>query len=201
MDKMHITKIGILLVYFSLLAILLYYATPGYVILPALVASAVVWLAIECRLNNCDRRLMKAAVLMGLFLMLFDFAVENLGGYFNLWQVKLTVLHVGYVPIEIMLVCLIGGAAWALAQPKKFHWINTAADIALFSIFGALGEFLLIRNGIMFYYPPWTSVLAVIGYFITWVLLHIVWRKWIGKDAAAKAGTSRRKKKAKRKRR
>ena len=110
-------------------------------------------------------------------------------------------MHVGYVPIEIMLICLIGGAAWALAQPRKFNLANATADTLLFTAFGAIGEFVLIRNGIMHYYPPWTSVFAVLGYFITWVILHGVWRGWIGKGALAKkAAPAKRKRKSGRRR-
>ena len=199
MDNQHLAKIGMLLVYFSILAALFYYFTPGYVIFPILVASAVIWYAVEYKKNEMDLPLLKAAFFMGLFLMLFDFAVENLGGYLNLWQVKVTAMHVGYVPIEIMLLCLIGGAAWALAQPRKFGKVNALADTLLFTAFGALGEFVLIRNGIMYYYPPWASVLAVAGYFITWLLLHAAWHGWIGKKAIAKAAVQPRGKKAKRK--
>ena len=80
MDKQHLSKLGILLVYFCILAVLFYYLTPGYVILPILVASAIIWYAVEYKKNEKDLRLLSAAFFMGLFLMIFDFAVENIGG-------------------------------------------------------------------------------------------------------------------------
>ena len=171
LDKIHAMKIAVLFVYFCILAYVLWTYDVGYIILPILVLSAIIWFLYEYS-QGVKRPRLNAAFEIGLFLMIFDFIVENAGALFDLWQVGQSALHVIFVPVEIMALCLIGGTAWALAQPKKFGRMDTALDIALFSVFGALGEFLLIKNGIMFYSGGWTSIHAFLGYFITWCLLH-----------------------------
>jgi len=171
LDKNHAMKIGILFVYFCILAYILWTYKIGYVILPILVLSSIAWFLYEYS-RGVKQTVLNAAFEIGLFLMLFDFIVENVGAFFGLWQVGTSALFVSFVPIEIMALCLIGGTAWALAQPKKFGKMDTALDIALFSMFGTLGEFLLIKNGIMSYSGGWTSLHAFLGYFITWCLLH-----------------------------
>lgn len=171
LDKPHATRLVVLFVYFLLLAFILWKYDVGYIILPVLVASAVIWFIYEYT-RGVKKKALNAAFEIGLFLMLFDFVVQNLGALLDLWQVVDTALHVIYVPIEIMALTLIGGTAWALAQPKNFNRINSALDVLLFSVFGAAGEFLLIKNNVMFYSGGWTSLHAFLGYFITWSILH-----------------------------
>jgi len=180
-DKPHAAKLSVLFAYFCLLAYVLWNFQIGYVILPLLVASAIAWLLYEYSRGRKPAEL-RAAAFIGLFLMLFDFAVQNAGGALGLWQVTQTALRVIYVPIEIMLLTLVGGTAWALAQPKRFGLVDSALDIALFSVFGMVGEFLLIRNGVMLYSGPWTSALAFAGYFATWCILT-----WLRYRAAGRA--------------
>ena len=183
LDRNHGYRIGILFIFFTILALLLWQYDVGYSILPLLLIGALVWFAYEY-MQGTNRKQLNAAFEIGLFLMLFDFAVENIGAILGLWEVTQSLFKVVYVPIEIMALTLIGGTAWALAQPKKFNKINSVLDILLFSVFGALGEFLLIKNGIMAYSGGWTSIHAFIGYFITWNILHylrynvvpIVWK-------------------------
>jgi hypothetical protein len=171
LEKTHATKLGILFIFFVILAYILLNFEIGYLVLPVLLVSAVIWLIYEYS-RGVKKKNLNAAFEIGLFLLLFDFAVENLGALFDLWQFTETMMHVITVPIEIMGLTLIGGTAWALAQPKKFNRINSAFDILLFSLFGMVGEFLLIQNGMMFYSGGWTSAHAFLGYFITWSILH-----------------------------
>lgn len=170
-NRNHGLHIAILFIFFIILALWLWQFDVGYPILPILVASALVWFVYEY-VHGINKKELNSAFEIGLFLMLFDFAVENLGAVFGLWEVTESLFKVIHVPIEIMALTLIGGTAWALAQPKKFNKINSALDILLFSVFGAVGEFLLIKNGIMFYSGGWTSIHAFLGYFITWNILH-----------------------------
>jgi hypothetical protein len=170
-EKNHLRRLGVLFIYFLILAYLLWTYQIGEIILHVLVISAIVWFFYEYLQKNSLRDL-NAAFELGLFLMLFDFLVENIGATLDLWEVTQTIFHVVYVPIEIMALTLIGGTAWALAQPKEFNKINSAIDMLFFSAFGALGEFLLIKNNVMFYSNGWTSIHAFFGYFITWGILH-----------------------------
>jgi len=170
LDRPHAAKLGVLFAYFCLLAYALWNYPVGYQILPVLVLSAAAWLLYGYSRGPKPAEL-RAAAFIGLFLMLFDFAVQNAGAALGLWQVTLTAFHVLHVPIEIMLLTLIGGTAWALAQPKKFGLIDSALDIALFSVFGMVGEFMLIRNGVMSYSGGWTPAYAFAGYLVTWCML------------------------------
>jgi len=169
-DRPHAARLGVLFVYFCLLAYALWNYPVGYQILPVLVLSAAVWLLYEY-FQGPKMGELSSAAFIGLFLMIFDFIVQNAGAALGLWQVTETALHVMYVPIEIMLLTLIGGTAWALAQPKRFGLIDSALDIALFSVFGMVGEFMLIRNGVMLYSGGWTSAYAFAGYLATWCAL------------------------------
>ena len=148
LDKNHAFRIGILFVFFTIVAFSLWAFQADARILLFLVLSAIVWFAFEYA-QGVSRKQLNAAFEIGLFLMLFDFAVENLGAVFGLWGVTQSAFKVIHVPIEIMALALIGGMAWALAQPKKFSRANSALELLLFSVFGMAGEFLLIKNGIM----------------------------------------------------
>lgn len=169
-EDLHITKVVVLFFYFVILGYLFLQFLPGLYLWPVLVLGAVCWFLLER--NEAKKEEIQLAFSIGLFLMFFDFIVENLGGVLGYWQVTTTLLHVGYVPIEVMLLTLIGGTAWALAQPKNFSFWESAADVLLFSIFGAVGEFVLMQNNVMFYANGWTSAHAFLGYFIMWVILH-----------------------------
>jgi len=171
LDQTHLKKLGFLSAYFIILAFLLWNHVLADLILHLLVISALIWFFYEYLQKRSPAEL-NIAFELGIFLMLFDFIVENAGAVLGLWQVVQTTFHVAYVPIEIMALTLIGGAAWALAQPGKFTRINSAIDILFFSAFGALGEYMLIKNNIMHYANGWTSMHAFLGYFITWSLLH-----------------------------
>jgi hypothetical protein len=170
-DKEHLFRVAVLFLYFCTVAFLLWAYDLGYIILPILVISAALWLIIEF-FHGVKKKDLYAALEIGLFLMVFDFIIENFGAALGFWQTTKTALPVIHVPIEIMLLTLIGGTAWALAQPKEFSRINSALDIVLFSVFGALGESLLIKNQVMVYMSGWNPVFAFLGYFITWSMLH-----------------------------
>ncbi|GEM_PF-1100868 len=177
-DKLHLLKVAGLFVFFCILAYLFLIIRPGWYIWPILVLSAIVWLFIELTGKLRSKEEVKSAFFLGLFLMIFDFIVENLGGYFGYWKVNTTLFHVGYVPIEVMLLTLIGGMAWALAQPRAYSVKNSLADILLFAVFGAIGESVLRFNGVMFYASGWTHFHAFAGYAITWIILHYLRYKY-----------------------
>jgi hypothetical protein len=71
-------------------------------------------------------------------------------------------------------IAFFGGAAWAVYQPKKFNLNHSIYDSLVFGFFGALGEWLLIGQGLFAYHLWWTSYLAFASYFLTWVILHFV---------------------------
>ncbi len=163
---------------FSSLAVLFWYFPAPYSFLLwwILVACAVGWLLIE--LQDREGKEVRRAAEIGLFLMLFDFAVENLGKIAGLWESHNSAFFVLAVPIEVMLLAFIGGTAWALYQPKEFSGLYTLADISIFAAYGTLGEFILRNKGLMIYMGGWVSFYTFLGYALTWAMLHAIvyWR-------------------------
>ena len=158
--------------YFVFLALLLYFVKLGQLSWDLLLASAILWFAIEFR-DEKHRKRLPNALKIGAFLLVFDFAFENSGWLLGLWQTFSTVA-VGVVPIQVMGIAFFGGAAWAGYLPKKFSFWHSLPDCVVFAFFGALGERLLIWQGLFVYKLWWTSVLAFAAYFLTWMLLHFV---------------------------
>ncbi|MFH1125837.1 MAG: hypothetical protein V1703_01815 [Candidatus Altiarchaeota archaeon] len=166
-------KVNGLLLLFVILAFCFLYFQPGRLIYFILLLCSIGWLAVELRCESPGKNL-KNAFLIGMFLMVFDFAVENSGGFMGYWKTYQSVFPIYFVPLEIMFICVIGGMAWALYLPEKFSLGYSLFDIVFFSAFGAFGEALLIGNGLMMYTGGWTSVHAFFGYLVTWVILHFV---------------------------
>jgi len=168
-------KIFKLLIFFIILSLFFWYSLP---ILPKfsfwsiLLFLALAWFLIEVKINWMKRKRIKKAVMIGLFLMIFDFIFENSGFYIGFWTSFHSLFFVLTVPVEIIGVTLLGGIAWALYLPRKFNRLYSVADILLFSIFGTLGELILTTNGIMSYSSGWTSLHAFFSYMITWIILH-----------------------------
>ncbi len=163
-----------LVILFIFLAVLFWYFPPeyAYFIWWILVVCATVWLIIELR-DRRDKDVGKA-VEIGIFLMLFDFVVENLGKIVGFWRSYNSAYFVLAVPLEVMLLALIGGTAWALYQPKEFNWLYSLADIVVFAVFGTIGEYILVAKGLLIYGGGWTSSHAFLGYAATWAILHSI---------------------------
>jgi hypothetical protein len=170
-EKMKLLK---LLALFSILAIIFWVFTPGVFIWYTLVVCGIGWFLVEFNKHKEKKSIIKKALMIGLFLMVFDFAVENTGKVFGLWETHESLFFVLYVPIEIMILCTFGGAAWALYLPENFDKTHAFLDILVFSFFGALGEFIIMKNNLMSYGNGWTSYHAFIGYAITWMILHFI---------------------------
>jgi len=169
MKREWLTLLG-LLAFFLVLGYWFYNFRPGAAIWLALDAAALGFLLLEVKLNSL--KLAKKMALVGAFLMLFDFAFENAGSVLGYWFSSKSAFFIAYVPVEIIFLTFVGGIAWALYLPRKFDLKFSIADIALFAIFGALGEWVLMQNGLMTYYNGWTSAHAFVSYAATWVLLH-----------------------------
>lgn len=157
-----------LITIFSFLA-LLFWQAPWINMWWVLVFSSILWLGLEVYQKKGD---VKKGMQIGLFLVVFDFVVQNIGKMMGLWESYKSSFMVMAVPIEVMLICCIGGTAWALYLPKKFNLVHTVCDILIFSFFGSLGEFLLINGGLLKYSGGWTSIHAFFAYMVTWIILH-----------------------------
>ncbi|MBN2095231.1 MAG: hypothetical protein JW727_04230 [Candidatus Aenigmarchaeota archaeon] len=153
----------------------------GYVTYTTLLVIATLWLIYEL-MQPEKRRILKPALTLGFFLMALDFILQNLGFYAGLWSSPNSVFTVLAVPIEIMALALIGGSAWALHLPDRPDHEYISIEIMIFSVFGAIGEHLLILNGMMAYSGAWTAVHAFFGYVIVWMVLFQVWYAWLRKE-------------------
>ena len=156
--------------FFVLLALLFYFVKLGQLAWDILLLSALVWFVLEASKN---RKALGNALKIGVFLLVFDFIFENSGWIYGLWQTH-SMFAIGVVPIEVMGIALFGGAAWAMYLPKKFNLFHSAIDCVVFALFGSLGEWLLIQQGLFVYNLWWTSILAFCAYFVSWVILHFV---------------------------
>jgi len=141
-----------------------------------LLVFSTAWFLIEVKLNWNNKTRIKKALLIGLFLMIFDFVFENLGildTFLGHWQSFHSLFFVLYVPIEIIFITLLGGAAWALYLPRKFNIFYSIGDVLLFSTYGMVGEYILNSSGIMYYRGGWIPN-EFIGYMVTWIILHVL---------------------------
>jgi hypothetical protein len=142
---------------------------------------AVGWFALELYVEKPAVLRLKRAFIVAIFLVVYDFAFENSGSLLGLWYsshslipvcVPLASVYPACVPIEVMILTLFGGAAWALYIPQEFNPTYSILDILLIAVFGTLGEFVLIQYGLMHYLNWWTSFHAFVSYTGTWIILH-----------------------------
>jgi len=165
----------LLITLFTALGALIYLGMmPANIIYIILVTCAVVWCLAELRLNRAEPDRIVRAAAVGLFLMVFDFGFQNSGWLLGLWTTHNSAIAIGIVPVEVMLVCLIGGTAWALYLPRNYSRLHSVMDILVFATYGALGEYMLGVAGLMSYYQWWNPGWAFLAYGITWIVLHFV---------------------------
>ena len=136
---------------------------------------------------------LKAALIIGAFLMIFDFVFENVGtlvfGYWGTYASSFTILA---VPIEVMITCFFGGTAWALyvlsahtsfiSKYRKQSNPSLRYSLILLNLFffgagGAAAEWSLIQRDVMYYAKGWTTPHAFVAYFATWTMLHVLLNK------------------------
>jgi hypothetical protein len=165
---------------FSLIGIFFYSVTPnaGYAMYITLIATALAWLFYEW---NFHGKPVIPALSLGVFLVVFDWIIENAGGILGFWYTKHSIFTVGYVPIEIMVLILVGGTAWAMHLPARLNKKFVYLECLLFGLFGAFGEWLFQLNDLMVYGNGWTSIHAFFGYAIVWFILFWVWYTVINK--------------------
>ena len=180
MKNYQIKALAVKFFTFSLIGVFFWLLTPnvGLYTYATLVSLALIWFIYETTRPE-KKPVIKQALLLGLFLMLFDFVVENAGFFTGLWTSPRSIFSVLSVPIEIMVLTFVGGSAWAMHLPIKPNLIFMVFETLIIAFFGALGEYLLILNNMMVYTNGWTSVHAFFGYAITWIILFSIWYKGI----------------------
>jgi len=140
--------------------------------------------------RNGDRKNLRPALLVGTFLLVFDFIFENVGTkIFGFWGCYNSSFFVLAVPIEVMLTCFLGGSAWcmytlsvsadvAIKFKNKFDksivYPLILLDLVFFGIGGSVAEWCLRQRGLMYYSNGWTMLYAFISYFAVWFILHII---------------------------
>jgi len=136
---------------------------------------------------------LKAALLLGTFLMVFDFVFENVGTLvFGYWGTTGSSFPILAVPIEVMLTCFFGGTAWALyvlsahtsfiskyrnQSNPSLRYSLILLNLLFFGAGGAAAEWSLIQRGAMYYARGWTTPHAFVAYFATWTMLHVLLNK------------------------
>jgi len=158
----------------------LFFIFQKWFILPAF---ALIWFLFEVSVNNVKNiKLLKASLTIGIILMIFDFAFENWGATYGYWRTINSSFFVLAVPLEIMLTCIFGGAAWFLFSSKHKGKYFIAANLILWSIGGLVGEYFLIFIGFMSYGNGWLSIPhAFVSYFLTFLLFYSVSFSVIGR--------------------
>jgi len=125
----------------------------------------------------------KIAILFGLFLMSFDWIFENIGSIVNFWHSYNSILFIAAVPLEVMIGATCGGFGYALFLPKKWGTKYILLLSLIPAVGGTLGENTLQLIGNMNYAGGWIWVHAMVAYFLTWIMLNIVWYFLINKKS------------------
>lgn len=185
MEASEIRALIAKIIVFSITGLFFYLLTPnaGLITYGTLLLGAIGWAVYETAKKE-KKPLRIRAVCMGIFLMVFDFIAENLGAFCGLWTSPESFFSVITVPIEIMALTVIGGYAWSMHLPLKANRTFMFFEVLIFGFYGALGEYLLILNGMMIYMNGWTSVHAFVAYTVVWIMLFEIWYKVIKKPKA-----------------
>ncbi len=114
------------------------------------------------------------ALKLGLALAIFDFFFENIGGYFNLWVTKNSVLFLGFVPIEVFFVATLAGATYYLLFPRTWDTATALSTSYLIAVVGAMIEAGLVSLDYLEYMNWWNSYWAVVAYFLIFLMMYKV---------------------------
>ncbi len=114
------------------------------------------------------------ALKLGLFLAIFDFFFENLGGYFDLWVTKNSALFLGFVPIEVFFIATLAGATYYLLFPRTWNTAIAISSSFLIAVVAAMIEAALVAVDYLEYMTWWNSYMAVIAYFLAFLMMYKV---------------------------
>jgi hypothetical protein len=172
---MGLTKVNLVasfVLLFSGGAIFFFY--PNWLILPA---TAFSWFLLEIYFtSNPKMGRIKSALFLGLFLLIFDFIIENIGALYGFWVTKQSHYFVLAVPLEVMITCLFGGASFSiLISSIKWNYRTLSLNLILWSIGGTISEFYLRLVNLMEYGNGWLSFPhAFISYLLTFIILSAI---------------------------
>jgi len=123
------------------------------------------------------KKIWKYSLYLGLFLMIFDWILENIGALMGFWVSYGSMLFVSAVPLEVMIACVSVGVAYSVLVPKKWNLKYIIFCSLIPAVGGTLGEARLQSIGLMTYGNGWTWIHAFISYFAAWILLSVIWYK------------------------
>lgn len=143
----------------------------NWLILPTV---GIIWFLFELYTDKeRNKKYWNIAILFGIILMISDFAFENWGAVYGYWRTIDSNFFVMAVPIEIMLTCIFGGAAWFLFATKYNNKMFVIINLILWSIGGMAGEADLMEVGFMNYGNGWMSIPhAFVSYLIMFVIFY-----------------------------
>jgi len=117
----------------------------------------------------------KRAVLLGLFLAVFDFVFQNAGAWAGYWVSKGSVLWLVAVPVEVSIIAFCAGGAFALLfNPREVSLKVLAVACLAIAATGALVESILTTCGLLVYSNGWTSAAALVSYWAAFILIALV---------------------------
>jgi len=116
----------------------------------------------------------KIGLLVGLFLMVFDFVVENLGKIFGFWESFYSIQFVLAVPIEVMIICIFTGANWAMLLPvKRDPKFSILYVLTTGSVLNYIEDYIIMSLGYMSPHANgWTPFICWLSYITTVFILH-----------------------------
>ncbi len=117
---------------------------------------------------------LKNAFLLGLFLALFDFVFENAGAQAGLWYSQGGFAYLLAVPIQVVFIALMAGAAFHLVLPARKDALYMVSTALLIAAIGTGIEAILLDHGLLTYAGGWTSTHAILSYWATFMLMHLV---------------------------
>lgn len=120
------------------------------------------------------RAMLKNAALLGTFLALFDFVFENAGAVAGLWYSQGGWAYLGAVPVQVFIIAFLAGGAFHLVLPARKDALYMTSTALLIAAIGTGIESILLDHGLLTYAGGWTSTHAVLSYWATFLLLHLV---------------------------
>jgi hypothetical protein len=125
------------------------------------------------------RKYWKHALILGIYLMVSDWVIENAGAMLGYWFSYNSIFFVGAVPLEVMVAALGGGIGYGLMLPKKWDTKYLTLASLIPAVGGLMGEAKLQLIGNMAYGNGWFWPHAMVAYFLSWVVLSFLWYKVI----------------------
>lgn len=120
------------------------------------------------------RQNLKKALLLGLFLAVFDWVFESAGALLNLWVSKGSIFFLWNIPLEVFLIAIFSGSVYYFVLEKKSSLGWLVLTSLLVAVVGMTMERALIELSLLQYFLAWNSVLAFISYFLVFAILFWV---------------------------